>query len=228
MDPNQKTQLIGDGKRVRSQDLARLYEIILQNITEMQQISGMEDDAVYQAEVEILALTFKAFRCYYIALTLIDMKKWKEAVALYERSSNYANEALKGTPSLQFPQMDDELKKLVSTIDGCKFSAHAYSVLEVDNSEDSIFTSKSQKSTKPLYERLSQYKEDQSLHTKTPNVFKMTPEMQAIPCKPLFFDLALNYVELPSLDDKLQSPGKKGPASISGFVKGFLGWGGNK
>lgn len=225
-DPNQKSQTgTGEGKRVRPQDLTRLYEIILQNVTEMQQITGMEEDPVYQAEVEHLALTFKAFRCYYIALTLVDMKKWKEAVALYERSSNYANEALKQNTNDEF-KMANELKKLISIIDSCKFSAHAYSVLEDDNSDDPIFTAKSQKSSKPLFERLSQYKEDQSLHTKNPNVFKMVPEMEAIPCKPLFFDLALNYVEFPSLEDKLQSADDK--KGISGFVKGFLGWGGKK
>ncbi|KAH8380073.1 hypothetical protein KR009_008748 [Drosophila setifemur] len=224
-DPNQQSQQsIGDGKRVRSQDLARLYEIILQNVTEMLQIQGMEEDALYQGEVENLAVTFKAFRCYYIALTLIDMKKWKEAVALYERASNYASEALKGKASPEF-QLQAELKKVVSAIEGCKFSAHAYSVLEDDNSEEAGTTTKAQKTTKPLYERLSLYKEDQSLHTKTPNVFKLTPDMEPIPCKPLFFDLAMNYVELPSLEDKLEAPGKKG-ASITGFVKGFLGWGG--
>ncbi|EDV50605.1 signal recognition particle subunit SRP68 [Drosophila erecta] len=224
-DPNQQSQQnVGDGKRVRPQDLARLYEIILQNVTEMQQINGLEEDAKYQSEVEYLAITFKAFRCYYIALTLIDMKKWKEAVALYERASNYATEALKGKTSPEF-QLQEELKKVVSAIDGCKFSAHAYSVLEDDNSEEAGTTTKSQKTTKPLYERLSLYKEDQSLHTKTPNVYKLTPDMEPIPCKPLFFDLAMNYVELPSLEDKLESPGKKGP-SITGIVKGFLGWGG--
>ncbi|EDW80022.1 uncharacterized protein Dwil_GK12346 [Drosophila willistoni] len=224
-DPNQKSQIVGDGKRVRSQDLARLYEIILQNVTEMQQIAGMEEDVQYQSEVANLAITFKAFRCYYIALTLIDMKKWKEAVALYERASNYATEALKGKSSSEF-QMQAELKQVVSTIDGCKFSAHAYSVLEDDTKEDAGgSSSKSQKTTKPLYERLSEYKEDQPLHTKTPNVFKLTPDMEPIPCKPLFFDLAMNYMELPSLESKLESSGKKG-ASITGFVKGFLGWGG--
>ncbi|XP_017844104.2 signal recognition particle subunit SRP68 [Drosophila busckii] len=228
-DPNQQkqeqTQTQAEGKRVRSQDLARLYEIILQNVTEMQQIGGMEEDTKYQNEVANLALTFKAFRCYYIALTLVDMKKWKEAVALYERASNYANEALKGKCCEEF-QMQPDLKKMVSTIDGSKFSAHAYSVLEDENGDDAKST-KSQKTTKPLYERLSQYKEDQSLHTRAPNVFKLTPDMEPIPCKPLFFDLAMNYLEMPSLEDKLESPGKKG-ASITGFVKGFLGWGGNK
>lgn len=221
------------GKRVRSQDLTRLYEIILQNITEMQQISGMEEDKSYQSECDVLASAFKAFRCYYIALTLIEMKKWKEAVALYERSVNYANVSLKAKPN-QFTLIPD-LQTLITTIESCKFSAHAYSVLEHgdDSAEDSIFYSKSQKSSKPLFERLSQYKEDQTLNTtKSPNVYKLTPEMEPIPCKPLFFDLALNYVEFPaSLNDKVQSPGKKSganPAGISGFVKGFLGWGGKQ
>lgn len=222
-DPNEKGKTI-EGKRVRPQDLTRLYEIILQNISEMQQINGMEEDKNYQSEIENLSTSFKAFRCYYIALTLVEMKRWKEAVAMYERSLKYAVESLKLKPT-QF-NLKEKLEKLIATIDGCKFSAHAYSVLESDASEDSISTSKSQKSSKPLFERLSQYKEDQQLNTKNPNVYKITPEMQPIPCKPLFFDLALNFVEFPSLDDKLESPGKKG-ASISGFVKGFLGWGGS-
>ncbi|XP_055383774.1 signal recognition particle subunit SRP68 [Condylostylus longicornis] len=216
-----------EGKRVRPQDLTRLYEIILQNISEMQQISGMEEDAKYLNELEDIALGFKAFRCYYIALTLVEMKKWKEAVAMYERSKRYATDALKAKP-LQF-NLEENLKKIIDAIDGCKFSAHAYSVLEDDTGEDASYTTKTQKPSKPLFERLSQYKEDQSLNTRNPNVFKLTPEMEAIPCKPLFFDLALNYVEFPSLEDKLESPGKgKGTTGISGFVKGFLGWGGSK
>ncbi|XP_037934203.1 signal recognition particle subunit SRP68 [Teleopsis dalmanni] len=226
-DPNRKTQTTIEGKKVRAQDFARLYEIILQNVTEMQQITGLEEDAEYQAEIQNLSSAFKAFRCYYIALTLIDMKKWIEAVALYERSSNYATEALKGKPSNEF-NLTDELKRLITTIDSSKFSAHAYSVLENETGDGEVSTTRSQKSSKPLFERLSQYKEDQSLHTRNPNVFKLTPDMEAIPCKPFFFDLAYNYIELPSLEGKMESPDKKGAASISGFVKGFLGWGGKK
>lgn len=214
----------GEGKKVRPQDLTRLYEIISSNVTELQQISGLEDDKDYQKEIEVLSLSFKAFRCYYIAVTLVGLKRWKEAVALYVRSTNYATEALKQKPK-QF-NLTDDLKQLITVIEGCKFSAHAYSVLEDDTSEEFIASGKSQKSSKPLFERLSEYKEDQQLNTKNPNVFQLTPEMQPIPCKPLFFDLALNFVEFPSLDDKLDSPGAKKGAGISGFVKGFLGWGG--
>ncbi|XP_059616625.1 signal recognition particle subunit SRP68 [Phlebotomus argentipes] len=216
----------GGGKKVRPQDMTRLYEIILQNVTELQQLTGMEDDGEYQEEIRALSTTFRAFRCYYIALTLVAMKRWKEAVALYERSTNYARDALKSSPKAF--NLAEELRQLIKTIEGCKFSAHAYSVLEDDASDDaSAIFGRAQKSSKPLYERLSEYKEDATLHSKNPNVFKITPDMEAIPCKPLFFDLALNFIEFPSLEDKVESPGgKKQAAGISGFVKGFLGWGG--
>uniref|UniRef100_A0A182LVI5 Signal recognition particle subunit SRP68 n=1 Tax=Anopheles culicifacies TaxID=139723 RepID=A0A182LVI5_9DIPT len=229
-DPNvaEKSQLSGGGKKTKPQDLSRLYEIILQNVTEMQQLSGMETEASYQAEMETLSLSFRAFRCYYIAITLVAMKRWREAVAMYERSKKYANEAANTkTPCKDF-DLRAELKQLVATIEGCKFSAHAYSVLEDDTADDTVLFGKSQKSSKPLYERLSHYKEDATLNSRNPNVFKLIPEMEPIPAKPLFFDLALNFVDFPSLDDKIEqkATGKGATAGMSGFVKGLFGWGG--
>lgn len=133
-----------------------------------------------------------------------------------------------------------ELAELIKDIESCKFSAHAYSVLADDGvttsaSEDLLYgdgigKSSKQKSlkSKPLYERLSYYIEDQQLNTKNPNVFKLTPDIEPIPCKPLFFDLALNFIEFPSLEDKIEPASKAGgQKGISGFVKGFLNWGGN-
>lgn len=72
-------------KAVRPQNLTRLYEIIAQNVIELQQIAGLENDASYQTEIKSLSVSFKAFRCYYIAMTLVSLFRWREAVALYER-----------------------------------------------------------------------------------------------------------------------------------------------
>lgn len=218
-------QTATEGKRVRPQDLTRLYEIILQNVSELQQINGLEEDTGYQAELEVLSTSFKAFRCYYIALTLVALKRWKEAVAMYVRATDYATTASKANPT-QF-NLKAELDDLVRTIEGCKYMAHAYSVLEEDTQGDSVLFGKSQKSSKALFDRLAEYREDPMLNSKNPNVYKLTPEMQPIPCKPLFFDLALNFIQIPSLEDKIeQKGGDKKAAGISGFVKGFLGWGG--
>ncbi|XP_052866032.1 signal recognition particle subunit SRP68 [Anopheles cruzii] len=217
------------GKKSKPQDLSRLYEIILQNVTEMQQLAGMESDAGYQAEMEALSLSFRAFRCYYIALTLVAMKRWREAVAMYERSRKYASDAIGAKAVSSDFDLRPELQQLVATIEGCKFSAHAYSVLEDDGSEDSVLYGKTLKSSKPLYDRLSHYKEDATLNSRNPNVFKLVPEMEPIAAKPLFFDLALNFVEFPSLEDKVEQKaagGKGTTAGMSGFVKGLFGWGG--
>lgn len=149
-------------------------------------------------------------------------------------SKKYATDALKNPPA-QF-NLKEELTTLLKDIESCKFSAHAYSVLADDGSaasNDGLLyldgSGRKQKSlkSKPLFDRLSHYVEDQQLNTKNPNVYKLTPDIEPIPCKPLFFDLALNFVELPSLDDKVDSPVKKQQQQqgISGFVKGFLGWG---
>lgn len=51
-------------------------------------------------------------------------------MALYQRSEQYVREALK-TSAEQKPQ----LEKLKKDIEGCKFSAHAYSVLEGEDTE---------------------------------------------------------------------------------------------
>lgn len=228
-DPNAPEKVQIEGKKTKPQDLSRLYEIILQNVTEMQQLPGMESDAQYQAEIENLALSFKSFRCYYIAITLVALKRWRDAVAMYERSTKYASQATASNKSVcKDFDLRDELQRLIQTIEGCKFSAHANSVLEEDTTEESVLYGKSTKSSKPLFERLSVYKEDPSLNSRNPNVFKLTPEMQPIPAKPLFFDLALNFVEFPSLEDKIeQKGGAKQAAGMSGFVKGLFGWGGS-
>ena len=51
--------------------------------------------------------------------------------------------------------------------------------------------------------------------------------MAAVACKPLFFDLALNHVNLPSLADQMETK-KATAAGITGFVKGLWGWGAGK
>lgn len=231
----QQQQQLEMNKKVRPQDMTRLYEIILQNVGELQTVQGMEQDAEYQAEMEGLNLSFKAFRCYYIAVTLVGLKRWKEAVALYQRSTVYAEQVTKDKAMKQLPfNLPAELKELLEKIAGSVYTAQAYSVLEVEEPqsvEEGIFGAKAQKNTKPLYERLSAYREDPQLNSKNPNVFKLTPDMEPIPCKPLFFDLALNYIEFPSLEHKMDQSAKGGQdegKGISGLVKGFLGWGGKK
>lgn len=212
-----------DGKKVRPQDLTRLYEIILQNYSELQQLPGFENDLAYQTEIDTEMKAYKAFRCYYIAQVLTGLRRFREALAILERCSTYTAESL--ASKLKDKQLLAKLEDLQKDIESCKYEVHADSVLEDDEEEETKYT-KSYKDKKPLVDRLDDYREDSQVLTKNPNIFKLPPPMEAVPCKPLFFDLACNFIEFPNLDDKTGAANnKKQGAGLTGLVKGFLGWG---
>ena len=74
-------------------------------------------------------------------------------------------------------------------------------------------------------DRLEAYSEDSSVVSKKAKLVQFPPDFQPIPCRPLFFDLALNHVEMPSLEHKLEQ--KKAAGGITGIVKGWF-WGSGK
>lgn len=74
---------------------------------------------------------------------------------------------------------------------------------------------------KPLSARLDHYVTDPSLTSKKPQVTAFPPDFEPVPCKPLFFDLALNQVQFPSLSHRVE---QKKAAGLAGYFKGWL-WG---
>lgn len=80
----------------------------------------------------------------------------------------------------------------------------------------------------PLVNRLEDYTDDSSLTSKRPNLVSFPPDFEPIPCRPLFFDLALNHIDFPSLEEHLEQKQKTANTrGLTGFVKGWL-WGGSK
>ena len=77
-------------------------------------------------------------------------------------------------------------------------------------------------------DRLDDYAEDKSLTSKKPTLTQFPPDFEPIPTKPLFFDVALSLVDMPSLDDKIeQKKQANAGGGLTGMVKGWL-WGGGK
>ncbi|XP_011635909.1 signal recognition particle subunit SRP68 [Pogonomyrmex barbatus] len=209
-----------ESEKAKPQDIVRLYEAALHNLVE---ISQLQDDAEFLEEQEAKTKCYRAFRCFYMAQSLANLHRWREAMALYQRSLQHVKDAFKYDKILPVP-LKEALCNLETSVEAAQYAAHAYSVLE-DGQEEESGTSKLAKSKKPLYERLHEYREDPALLTKQPNVYKLPPPMRSIPCKPLFFDLAFNMVEFPDLSHKMGDQAKKGQAGLTGFVKGLWGWG---
>ncbi|XP_048061953.1 signal recognition particle subunit SRP68-like isoform X1 [Megalobrama amblycephala] len=84
----------------RPQDLIRLYDIILQSLAELSSLQGLEEDHTFQKEVALKTLVYKAYRCFYIAQSYVLVKKWSEALVLYERVLKYTREVQSKAKSL--------------------------------------------------------------------------------------------------------------------------------
>lgn len=114
-----------DAKKAKPQDFIRLYELILQNLTEMQNLQGVEEDQEFQKGVESSIAAYKAFRCYYIAEALMATKKFREALALYQKAASYCASVSKSAP--QYGQLNEIRIKA----DSAKSSCLARAVLQV-------------------------------------------------------------------------------------------------
>lgn len=208
-----------ESEKTKSQDIVRLYEAVLHNLVEMSQL---QDDESFLQEHDAKTKSYRAFRCFYMAKSLANVHRWREAMALYQRSLQHVKDAMEHKALLPV-NLKDDLMKLESLIEGAQCAAHAHSVLE-EGQEEETGVNKQVKSKKMLSERLHEYVEDPALLTKQPNVCKIPPAMQSIPCKPLFFDLAFNMIELPETSDKQDQDKKGEKGGLAGLVKGLWGW----
>uniref|UniRef100_A0A663LLC5 Signal recognition particle subunit SRP68 n=1 Tax=Athene cunicularia TaxID=194338 RepID=A0A663LLC5_ATHCN len=211
-----------DGKRTaRPQDLIRLYDIILQNLVELTQLPGLEEDKNFQKEIGLKTLVYKAYRCFFIAQSYVLVKKWSEALVLYERVLKYARQVQSGagayTNSLkELPDVQD----LITQVNAEKYSLQAAAILDANDTQETESPSQV-KDGKPLSERFETFCLDPSLVSKQVSLVHFPPGFQPIPCKPLFFDLALNHVAFPPLEDKVEQKAKSG---LTGYIKGIFGF----
>ncbi|KAM8947064.1 signal recognition particle subunit SRP68 [Pelodytes ibericus] len=211
-----------DGKRnPRPQDLIRLYDIILQNLAELTQLPGLEDDQSFQKEIVLKTLVYKAYRCFFIAQSYVLVKKWSEALVLYDRVLKYAKEVKSkaGAAKESLKELPD-IQELIMQVNSEKYSLQAAAILDSSDAPEDVSPSQV-KDSKPLSDRLEAFSLDPTLVTKHASLVHFPPDFQPIPCKPLFFDLALNHVALPSLEDKLEQKTKSG---LTGYIKGIFGF----
>lgn len=204
----------------KPQDLIRLYEIILQSLAELSTLQGLEEDHTFQKEMALKTLVYKAYRCFFIAQSYVLVKKWSEALVLYERVLKYAKEVQSKAKSLGTKDLPS-VQELIAEVNAEKYSLQAAAILDTEEVNEAP-SQHLVKDNTPLCDRLETFRLDPALLGKQPNLVHFPPGFQPIPCKPLFFDLALNHVAFPPLDDKVEQKGKGG---LTGYIKGIFGFG---
>ncbi|KAB0796200.1 hypothetical protein PPYR_10261 [Photinus pyralis] len=211
----------------KPQDIVRLLDITNQQLNELAQLEPLQNKQDVQANFSQQLLALRAIRCFYLGKSHFALHRWVEAMSCYERSLSYAQEASQN-------KLPSDLSEMVATVIEEVPSEIVYvqaqSIMEEEQSEPTALQSKSKINKVPLIERLDEFHENPQYLTKNPNIVTMPPAMEPVPAKPLFYDLALNFVHFPALPEKTDegSAGKHKGTGISGFVKGFWGgWGGS-
>merc|ERR1719283_104224 len=145
-------------------------------------------------------------------------------MGVFQRSLKYLSEAKKDS-NLE-DALSTELAELETWIEGRQFVAHANSILETEATTEKMagLDLGAGKDAGPLVSRLDTYYEDPNLVKGKAQLVNFPPEFAAIPCKPLFYDLALYHVAMPSLEDKLNK-GKGAEAGGAGLGSWLGGWG---
>lgn len=176
----------------------------------------------------------RAFRVFYIAETYAALSKWSEALMLFDRAAELEEEAQEVYSGLGI-DVPASFESLAEKIVGARNRAHARGYLAQmatggsgggsgPNPTASALgspgklkkASKAALLSKTLQERLHEFDAgDPGDHHK---LIDFPPALRPIACKPLLFDIALNNIEFPDLDEKA---GKKGKSGEGG---GWLGW----
>uniref|UniRef100_A0A3Q3F8S0 Signal recognition particle subunit SRP68 n=1 Tax=Labrus bergylta TaxID=56723 RepID=A0A3Q3F8S0_9LABR len=168
----------------RPQDLIRLYDIVLQSLAELSTLQGLEDDHTFQKEVSLKTLVYKAYRCFFIAQSYVLVKKWSEALVLYERVLKYAKEVQSKAKSLNNSLKDlPDVQELIAEVNAEKYSLQAAAILDTDETAEVP----SQQQVKDNTVRAPNLPPGPALvGSSQPSA--VPPDFQPIPCKPLFFD----------------------------------------
>lgn len=192
-------------------------------------------DKKAQSDIELQCQYYRTFRAYYIALHYFLIKKYVESSGLCIRVEKYVKEmqsTLKNASSnselgaQKLAEFDTEIKQLVEDVTECKRKLQT----NIMTAKISMGVERGDTAKLSLSERLDVYFNEQKSASsanaaKAKDKTKDKKEVQLEPSKPLFFDLALNYVDLPSYDDKIDAKKpQQQQAGVKGFIKGFFGF----
>ncbi|VDM60623.1 unnamed protein product [Angiostrongylus costaricensis] len=237
-------------KKIKPQDLLRLYDSVIEVYKELMQLPGVEYDKRLTQAVSAKIEYYRAFRCHYIAAAYEALSRFDEAVALFERALRRAKDAIEILSKLSGNPYMEAIHLLEADIENARIATRAKRlaaaagiVEEVDEKLARVIDDR------PLMETLAEWREWNvagSLREKRNiPIAEMPPPFILMPNKPMFFDLALNHVKMPNLDDRLAKcmegarttpVAKKGvevakgiqkaeeQSGLSGMVKGWI-WG---
>ena len=217
-------------KLTRLRERVVLYDSTLQSLDSVKELPGVAADRQFIEDIEAKRAYFAALRCLAIARSHALLQDVRNALALLSRALDLSSKTLflnsssqpgsEKPPNLDItPTQVEELQELLRSL---VFQHRG--LVELHHIDSADRTKAKGVIQPPLVERLDEY--PHSLVDLT-NLVTYPPKIQPIPVKPIFLDVAFNYIDYPGRTPNVAKPVVNGtPGVESGKEKkeGRKGW----
>jgi len=198
-------------KKVKPDDLVNLFTRMIQGVNEMAGFAG--GDSKMKADLDAQTSAFTALRCFYLAGSYKSVSKFAEAYVLYQRSFELAQAAVEAQKKRTSPdaQLSTRLEQLLQQSQGAKYGVHAAYILssfeDAKKTKERTVAEKKDsdkeagfKGGKTLLERLDSF--DAGDPAAQFQLVEFPPNFVPVPCKPILFDLAYNFIEFQPITNR--------------------------
>jgi signal recognition particle subunit SRP68 len=196
-------------KLARLRERVALYDAILQSIDSIKELRGAVRDTGFMAELDGQRAYFQALKCLNLSHSHAFLSAPRQALALCNRALSLASQAassprpastLSDARKLMVPEQQAQtLKKNLENL-----TSHYRGLVALAQlSSNSDTASKAQlTNTAPVVERLNEYPSSGVVDLS--NLVAWPPKLKPVPVKPMFLDVAWNYVEYPGRSAKVK------------------------
>lgn len=207
-------------------DVVQLYTMVLQTLGAMESIESLQEDVEFGKLLSARILMYKAMRCVYIAQGRVeaDPPQLKEAYALLDRGTTHSRlaqselaecgDALDASELMLSKDFETRTRRL-----RCLIQAYAFmNTLETNDKESDETAADSQS----LKEKLASFKSGSQIAAREATLVSFPPDFEPTACKPLFFDLASNYIDFPDVSERAKPPQTGAVDALKGVLSS--GW----
>jgi len=206
-----------NAKLCKPENIVKLYDVIQQVINEVKELPFIDTDVSLSALLSIKTWYYKACRCLSCANLYIENSKIPESIALLSRANSYVSNSkleidtilrkISGNKALSTEISKEDIQELEEFKEKCEEVSEKIRKLRIEqkaryclsNAEEDIASSnevltKKEEGRQVLATHMSDYAIDE-FDKSDPRLIDFPPTFEPIPCKPLFFDIALNKMD---------------------------------
>ncbi|SMY28343.1 unnamed protein product [Zymoseptoria tritici ST99CH_1A5] len=201
-------------KLARLRERNVLYDSTIQSVNSIKELRGAMRDPAFVEELDGKVDYFRALKCLNISYSHTLLGNHLNALALLKRAQQLlsrpapatASSATDSPPTLDIrPAAFDKLKGHVESL-----ASRMHAIVEMRSLEanSAKAAQKHMSSAAPIVQRLHDYPTPGTM-VDLANLVTYPPKIEAVPVKPLFLDVAFNYIEYPG-----RMAGGEGPPAV--------------